>query len=68
MRWEADGWTEKDWNQLDATAKDLRCISSEFDASIGCGGGSFTPEEVREFAERLRVIVSNLDHVEKKYV
>jgi hypothetical protein len=68
MRWEADGWTERDWTRIDATAEDLRCIASEFDASIGAGGGAFEPAEVRGFADRLRVIVSRLDDIERKYV
>lgn len=65
--WQSDGWTDRDWDRIDATAGDMLAIAAEFDRAVGGGGGGFEPAEVIEFAERLRVIVSRLDDIGRNY-
>lgn len=68
MNWHRDGWTERDWTRLEETNKDLARVCYEFDQDIGGGGGDFDPDQVREYADRLRAVVARLDDVSKQYV
>ncbi len=65
--WKMDGWADRDWDRLCATADDLRAIAAEFDRAVGGGGGGFEPVEVEEFAGRLAVIQARLADVANGY-
>lgn len=66
--WQMDGWTEKDWDNINEADDDLRAVSRELDNAVGGGGGGFEPKELAEFAGRIQAAADRMKLIAKAYL
>ena len=45
-QWIENGWSEKDWTDIEFVSRELNDVATELDSRIGGGGGGFSPQEL----------------------
>ena len=67
-QWNRDGWSDKDWADIEFISRELRDVSAELDNRIGGGGGGFSPQELQALVKLASSLAARLAIIASSYV
>ena len=67
-QWTREGWSEKDWADIEFISRELLDVSAELDNRIGGGGGGFTPEELQALVKLTSSLTARLASIANSYI